>query len=763
MLDPNEAQWLTVSDLYERGWTDPIIKRLPAPTRGTNPHHKSSPKAVRRWSLEDVMRLENRPDIRAQLERVAGRRAGRAERRRAQELQRQNRAFLGGLALEQAFDAQALETMTEGDHTAILLVRRLHQAILSALYDTQPVRSIAEAQDGLRTVVELTGADVRHSRYLKNPQLLASCAPWFGRGETKRERSLHNLLQKGYTASLVRVAAVILYEYAQRGEPVPAEQILALSDFPVRKLMDSSLYQIYLVDFIPAMIRSQLSDLITVDPKDEYPEARMMQRRFVIHVGGTNTGKTYESLNRLAQAESGVYLAPLRLLALEVQESMLERGVNCSMLTGEEEDIRPGAMHIASTVEKLDPHRVYDVAVVDECQMIADRERGFAWTRAILGCCAREIHLCTAPEGLDIIVRLIESCGEPYEIEHHGRKCDLILVDQPITLDDVQDGDAFIAFSKRNVLLLAEQLRQIGVPASIIYGALPYATRKLQMERFLRGETRVLVATDAIGMGLNLPIRRVIFTRDRKFDGLHNRALRPEEIRQIGGRAGRFGVYDEGFVTATIDSETIWQGFSAPVEPIKQAMLGFSDLVLRVDHDLLEVLQVWNSIPAIEPYKKMPIDRYIFILKTLQDCGLALDKEQSLRAATIPFDEREEELMDYFLLYCGQYLEGREIEWPRRGKSSLDGLELYSQMLDLYYSFCRAFRQPVDLDWLRTEKENTALQINELLVRELSQKGKSCQVCHAPMPLSSKFRVCYKCMMKRKKQNHIQMHGRKSG
>ena len=92
------------------------------------------------------------------------------------------------------------------------------------------------------------------------------------------------------------------------------------------------------------------------------------------------------------------------------------------------------------------------------------------------------------------------------------------------------------------MLLLAEQLRQIGVPASIIYGALPYATRKLQMERFLRGETRVLVATDAIGMGLNLPIRRVIFTRDRKFDGLHNRALRPEEIRQIGGRAGRFGV-----------------------------------------------------------------------------------------------------------------------------------------------------------------------------------------------------------------------------
>ena len=98
--------------------------------------------------------------------------------------------------------------------------------------------------------MEMTGVDVRHSRYLKNPQLLASCAPWLGRGKTKRERSLHHLLQKGYTASLVRVAAVILYEYPQRGEPVPAEQILALSDFPVHKLMDTLLYQIYLVDFI---------------------------------------------------------------------------------------------------------------------------------------------------------------------------------------------------------------------------------------------------------------------------------------------------------------------------------------------------------------------------------------------------------------------------------------------------------------------------------------------------------------------------------
>ncbi|MFR4979137.1 MAG: hypothetical protein ACLUDG_09485, partial [Butyricicoccus sp.] len=186
---------------------------------------------------------------------------------------------------------------------------------------------------------------------------------------------------------------------------------------------------------------------------------------------------------------------------------------------------------------------------------------------------------------------------------------------------------------------------------------------------------------------------------------------------------------------------------------IEKAMLGFSDLVLRVEHDLLEVLQVWNRIPAIAPYQKMPIDRYILILKTLEENELMLSKEESLRAATIPFDERDEELMDYFLLYCEQYLANKTIAIPHRTKPSLDGLELYSQLLDLYYSFCRAFRQPVDLDWLRTEKENTALQINELLLRELAQKGHSCKICHAPMPLDSHYRICYKCMKKKKEQS----------
>ena len=102
----------------------------------------------------------------------------------------------------------------------------------------------------------------------------------------------------------------------------------------------------------------------------------------------------------------------------------------------------------------------------------------------------------------------------------------------------VQPGDALITFSKVGVLSVAEDLRQSGKEPAIIYGALPYSTRRRQMEGFLGGEMEYIVSTDAIGMGLNLPIRRIIFMETEKFDGVERRALKPEEIKQIAGRPG---------------------------------------------------------------------------------------------------------------------------------------------------------------------------------------------------------------------------------
>lgn len=213
--------------------------------------------------------------------------------------------------------------------------------------------------------------------------------------------------------------------------------------------------------------------------------------------------------------------------------------MDCSLSTGEEEDRREEDTHLAATAEKLPMEQYYDVAVIDECQMIADRERGYAWTRAILGVLAPEVHLCAAPEAKDLLIRLIESCDDSYEVQVHRRTTPLICMSHTVDYQRVQPGDALITFSKVGVLSVAEDLRQNGKEPAIIYGALPYATRRKQMEGFLNGEMEYIVSTDAIGMGLNLPIRRIIFLETEKFDGVERRELTPAEIRQIaGGPAG---------------------------------------------------------------------------------------------------------------------------------------------------------------------------------------------------------------------------------
>lgn len=547
--------------------------------------------------------------------------------------------------------------------------------------------------------------------------------------------------------------------YQNHDVKVSAAEVLVIPeaqrDYPATR----DLYYCYVTYYVPEAISQDLTRLLEVDPKDEYPGARMMKRHFEIHVGGTNTGKTYQSLQRLKDAETGVYLAPLRLLALEVQERLLNEGVVCSMLTGEEEDIRPGATHISSTVEKLDPKAKYDVAVIDECQMIIDAQRGYAWTRAILGVQAKEIHLCVAPEGLNILLRLIDDLGEAYEIVKHERKTPLTWDDREIGPKQAKKGDAFVAFSKKKVLQMAEILRSIGKPASIIYGNLPYATRRQQMQRFLDGETTVLVATDAIGMGLNLPIRRVIFLEGKKYDGTEVRPLKAGEVRQIAGRAGRFGIYDEGFACPGEQCEGDLGSLLETIpEDVPEASLGFSELVLKVDHPLIEVLRVWNRMPVKEPYVRMDISRHIFVINYIESIlKLDFSKEELLRAGNIPFDEKDERLLALFGIYCKEYMNGATtLPFPKASGRYLEAMERFYKELDLYYSFSKTFGLSWDQEQLSGEKDAVAYEINQLLINELRTKAANCRVCGAPLSLFSPYRICNKCFQKRREQQWSQ-------
>ena len=289
--------------------------------------------------------------------------------------------------------------------------------------------------------------------------------PWMG--ECSDHAQARAVLER-YPQVLRGASAQALAEFAAAQPEADVEAMLRTEGFPALQLFQEGLGAVWSVWYVPQAIRTSLSLLIALNPKDEYPEARAMRRHFILHLGGTNTGKTYAGFQRLKQARSGVYLAPLRLLALEAQETLLEAGVDCSLTTGEEEDSRTWDTHTAATAEKLDMRRYYDVAVVDECQMIADGQRGYAWTRAILGVLAPEVHLCAAPEAEDLLVRLIESCGDSYEVERHKRTTPLLCMTRTVDYHRVQPGDALITFSKVGVLSVAEDLRQSGKEPAII-------------------------------------------------------------------------------------------------------------------------------------------------------------------------------------------------------------------------------------------------------------------------------------------------------
>lgn len=284
-----------------------------------------------------------------------------------------------------------------------------------------------------------------------------------------------------------------------------------------------------------------------------YPEsfstAAAMPRKLIALLGPTNSGKTHAAMEHLARAKSGVYLAPLRLLALENYERLAEAGVPVSLVTGEERRIHNGATHVASTVEMLDWRQPVEVAVIDEVQMLEDPDRGSAWTAAICGAPASTVYLVGAASARAAIEALATRLGCPLEVRLLERKSPLVLARAPLRgIGDLKKGDAVIAFSRKAVLYWADMISQTGLSVATIYGNLSPEVRRAQATLFREGTADVVVATDAIGMGLNLPITRCVLTTTTKFDGVVSDTISVAMALQIAGRAGRYGLHESGEV-----------------------------------------------------------------------------------------------------------------------------------------------------------------------------------------------------------------------
>lgn len=294
--------------------------------------------------------------------------------------------------------------------------------------------------------------------------------------------------------------------------------------------------------------------------------ARKVKRHHHFYLGPTNSGKTYQALIALEQAKSGVYLAPLRLLAMEIRDRLVEAGIPCNLITGEERTMMAGAKHTASTIEMMHQHSIVDVAVIDEIQMLQDPDRGSAWTAALVGVPAKKVFVCGSTAVTQPCIEVIQTIGDTYEITYLERKTPLVLENSSLCgkqygrnklKTQLQKGDAFIAFSRKDILTYSARFRNWGFKVASIYGALSPEVRRAESARFLNGDADILVATDAIGMGLNLPIRRVVFCNIHKFDGVASRPINATEVRQIAGRAGRYGIYETGYVNVLEDDEAI--------------------------------------------------------------------------------------------------------------------------------------------------------------------------------------------------------------
>ncbi|MBQ3919439.1 MAG: hypothetical protein II695_07170 [Oscillospiraceae bacterium] len=532
------------------------------------------------------------------------------------------------------------------------------------------------------------------------------------------------------------------------------------NDFTVTRLMEMLAANRFFADNYnevrtnaEAFLRLQ-SDILDTIPDSYallYPEARKMKRHFVLCIGPTNSGKTYRAVEDLKNADTGIYLAPLRLLAYEQFEN-LNFTRPCNLVTGEECIYIPCAQLQSSTIEMLDTGKHYDVAVIDEAQMVGDEFRGGAWTRAILGACADRIYLCAAPHAEHILIKLIEECGDTYEVHYTERRTALEFDDTFETFPyDVETGDALIVFTRRDVHAVAAELQHDGLRCSIIYGALPYDVRHEEARKFNSGETDVVVATDAIGMGLNMPIRRIVFIEDQKFDGREKRPLRSDEIQQIAGRAGRYGMFDTGYYSSLYSSDMIRDGIKDRVSDITNAIIEFPPSLLDLNVSLSKILEKWNSIEDKDGYTKANIKTEIKLCKVLE--RLTSDKYLIYELISIPIDERDpavyalwEELSENVIRHAVVHLE--DVEPAYSEKSQLSELETAYKICDLLFHFSTKFwKDGSEKEIIRIKTDISSITMR--ILGEQALTGKTCRSCGRRLSWDHRFDICDRCYNRR--------------
>ncbi|WP_324171868.1 SUV3 C-terminal domain-containing protein [Sulfurimonas sp.] len=498
------------------------------------------------------------------------------------------------------------------------------------------------------------------------------------------------------------------------------------------------------------------------DFKNLFPIAREMRRKLTLHIGPTNSGKTYEAMKRLKQADTGYYLAPLRLLALEGYENLKATSIEVSLITGEEQLLNEDATHISSTIEMLNFDVDVDVCVIDEVQMIDDRDRGWAWANAIIGAPAKEIIMTGSPNVKEAIIALADYLGEELEIVEFQRKNPLTLLEIPTSHKDVEEATAIIAFSRKDVLRLKQEFSR-DFSVSVVYGNLSPEVRREEARRFREKETQILIATDAIAMGMNLPIKTILFSKAEKFDGVSQRKLLVSEVLQISGRAGRYGLNEEGFVGAlSVDAlRVVKKNFFKDAKEISipfkvMANLEHIKLVSNIleENSLYEILKFFvENMEFNGPFHASNLDDMLEAAKIVDEFDLDIATKYHLSCAPLTLKS------PYIVAAFESYILSLEKELPvgyvmpslvgefatttdelLRAEDMVKEISLY---LWLSYRFNDYF-----LDEQKARRSRGIL--NSYIENSLQQSHfvQRCRICTAALPTNSKYSICQSCFKK---------------
>ena len=355
----------------------------------------------------------------------------------------------------------------------------------------------------------------------------------------------------------------------------------------------------------------------------------MMNPQIISVLGPTNTGKTHFAVERMLQFETGVIGFPLRLLAREVYDNCVKKlGSNrVALITGEEKIIPPTANYYLCTVESMPLDLNFEFVAIDEIQMCADPERGHIFTDRLLNYRGDKLTMFL---GADTMKNIISNLVPSSEFVYRDRLSKLIYTGYK-KISRIQPRSAIVAFSVDEVYALAEFIRRQRGGAAIVMGSLSPKTRNAQVDLYQSGDVDFLVATDAIGMGINMNIDHVSFSNLRKYDGKKIRGLRNTEIGQISGRAGRYK--NDGSFGITGDCEALTSEQIEKLENHKfdsvvniywrNSSLDFSSI-----KKFIESLNKPPSIPNLLRNREL-IDENMFKFLTTEKSQLKIKNEEN--------------------------------------------------------------------------------------------------------------------------------------